>query len=171
MYKIGEYIIYGNDGVCEVENIGVLNIPGMDKQKIYYTLKPVYENGRIFTPIDTSVFMRSLITYEEVQNLIKSIPYIEENKCDEKNSRSLQLYYKNLLQTHECSDLLTLLSGIYDKKAKAINSGKKLGQIDDRFMKAAEGLINDEFSLILGIPREEIGDYIREKIKEYENKQ
>lgn len=170
MYKIGEYIIYGNDGVCKVEDVGVLNISGINKKRIYYTLKPVYENGKIFTPIDTSVFMRSLINYEEVQQLIESIPYIKDKKCNEKNSRLLQIYYKNLLQTHECSDLLTLIAGIYEKKDKAMKSGKKLGQIDNRFMKVAEGLINDEFSVVLGIPREEVADYIKEKIKEYENK-
>lgn len=170
MYKIGEYIIYGNDGVCKVEDVGVLNISGINKKRIYYTLKPVYENGKIFTPIDTSVFMRSLIKYEEVQQLIESIPYIKDKKCNEKNSRLLQIYYKNLLQTHECSDLLTLIAGIYEKKDKAMKSGKKLGQIDNRFMKVAEGLINDEFSVVLGIPREEVADYIKEKIQEYENK-
>ena len=170
MYKIGEYIIYGNDGVCKVEDVGVLNISGINKKRIYYTLKPVYENGKIFTPIDTSVFMRSLINYEEVQQLIESIPYIKDKKCNEKNSRLLQIYYKNLLQTHECSDLLTLIAGIYEKKDKAMKNGKKLGQIDNRFMKVAEGLINDEFSVVLGIPREEVADYIKEKIKEYENK-
>ncbi|MDU1539726.1 MAG: CarD family transcriptional regulator [Paeniclostridium sordellii] len=170
MYKIGEYIIYGNDGVCKVEDVGVLNISGINKKRIYYTLKPVYENGKIFTPIDTSVFMRSLIKYEEVQQLIESIPYIKDKKCNEKNSRLLQIYYKNLLQTHECSDLLTLIAGIYEKKDKAMENGKKLGQIDNRFMKVAEGLINDEFSVVLGIPREEVADYIKEKIKEYENK-
>ena len=170
MYKIGEYIIYGNDGVCKVEDVGVLNISGINKKRIYYTLKPLYENGKIFTPIDTSVFMRSLINYEEVQQLIESIPYIKDKKCNEKNSRLLQIYYKNLLQTHECSDLLTLIAGIYEKKDKAMKSGKKLGQIDNRFMKVAEGLINDEFSVVLGIPREEVADYIKEKIQEYENK-
>ena len=114
--------------------------------------------------------MRSLIKYEEVQQLIESIPYIKDKKCNEKNSRLLQIYYKNLLQTHECSDLLTLIAGIYEKKDKAMENGKKLGQIDNRFMKVAEGLINDEFSVVLGIPREEVADYIKEKIKEYENK-
>ena len=33
MYKIGEYIIYGNDGVCKVEDVGVLNISGINKKE------------------------------------------------------------------------------------------------------------------------------------------
>ncbi|MGX4601238.1 CarD family transcriptional regulator [Faecalimicrobium sp. JNUCC 81] len=164
MYKIGEFIIYGNDGVCEVEDIGTLNISGISKKRDYYTLKPVYENGKIYTPTDTSVFMRAIITYEEVQQLIELIPSMKEMECNEKNSRLLQSHYKKFMETHECVDLLAVISGIYTKKANATTKGKKLGQIDEKFMKIAQGLINDEFSVVLGIPREEVETYIKEKI-------
>ena len=165
MYKIGEFIIYGNDGVCEVEDIGMLNISGISKKKEYYTLRPVYENGRIYTPIDTNVFMRPIITYEEVQQLMEFLPSMKEMECNEKNSRLLESYYKKFMETHECVDLLAVISGIYKKKANATNKGKKLGQIDEKFMRVAQGLINDEFSVVLGIPREEVEAYIKEKIE------
>lgn len=170
MYKIGEFIIYGNNGVCEVMDIGPLNISGINKDKIYYTLKPVYENGNIFAPIDTSMFTRYIITYEEVQQIIERIPSIKEIECSEKNGKLLENYYKQFLQTHDCIDLLSIISSIYDKKDNAMNSGKKLGQIDEKFMKIATGLINDEFSIVLGIPREEVQTYINEKIEAIKNK-
>lgn len=31
MYELGDYIIYGNHGVCKVEDIGSLDIAGIDK--------------------------------------------------------------------------------------------------------------------------------------------
>ncbi|RDY27281.1 hypothetical protein CHL78_009850 [Romboutsia weinsteinii] len=166
MYKIGEFIIYGNNGVCEVIDVGSINISGINKDKIYYTLKQIYENGSIFAPIDTRVFMRGVITYEEAQQLIERIPFIKEVECSEKNGKLLENYYKKFLESHECIDLLSIISSIYDKKDNAINSGKKLGQIDEKFMKIATGLIHDEFSVALGIPREEVQTYINEKIKE-----
>ncbi|EPZ54561.1 carD-like/TRCF domain protein [[Clostridium] sordellii ATCC 9714] len=46
MYKIGDYIIYANDGVCEVEDIGVLNIPGIDKQKFIIHLSQYMKMGK-----------------------------------------------------------------------------------------------------------------------------
>lgn len=171
MYKIGEIIIYGNDGVCEVVDIGTLNITGINKKNKYYTLKPIYENGKIYAPIDTKVFMRPIITYEEVEQLIESIPFMEEAECNEKNSRLLQDYYKKFMQTHECIDLLAVIAGISGKKATAENNGKKLGQIDEKFMRTAKGLINDEFSVALGIPREEVETYIINKVKEIEENQ
>lgn len=165
MYKIGEFIIYGDNGVCEIEDIGVLNFSGISKKKDYYTLKPVYENGKIYTPIDTNVFMRPIVTYEEVQQLMELLPSMKEMECNEKNSRLLQSHYKKFMETHECVDLLAVVSCIYKKKANATNKGKKLGQIDEKFMRVAQGLINDEFSVVLGIPREEVEAYIKEKIE------
>lgn len=167
MYKIGEFIIYGNNGVCEVEDIGGLNISGINKKNTYYTLKPAYENGKIFAPIDTSVFMRALITTEEVHKAIELIPSMKEMECNEKNVRLLQAHYEKYMKTHKCEDLLAVIVSIYKKEA----NGKKLGQIDDRFMKMASALINEEFSVVLGIEREEVENYIKEKVKEFEDKQ
>lgn len=171
MYKIGEFIIYGSNGVCEIKNIGTLNIRGIDKENTYYTLMPIDEKGKIFVPIDTKVFMRNIITCEEAHRLIKLIPSIEEKQCTESSIRLLQDYYQNLLKTHDCMDLLTVISSINDKKTNVKKNGKKLGQIDGKFMKIAEDLINDEFSVALGIPRDEIEEYVENKIKEFKNKQ
>ena len=58
MYNIGELIVYGRSGVCRVENIGYPEIPGIKKDKLYYTLVPLYNKGKIFIPVDTENFMR-----------------------------------------------------------------------------------------------------------------
>ncbi|MDB8801070.1 CarD family transcriptional regulator [Romboutsia sp. 1001216sp1] len=162
MYKIGEFIIYSNCGLCEVEDIGPLNISGINNKKDYYTLKPIYENGKIFTPIDTDIFMRAISTYEEVQQLIEGISSMEEMDCNEKNVNLLQSKYKCFIKNYECVDLLAVILGVYKKKY----NGKKLGQVDEKFMKLAQGLINDEFSIALGISREEVEKYIKEKVRD-----
>lgn len=165
MYQIGEFIVYGNNGVCEVIDIGPINIGGVNKDTKYYTLKPIYESGNIFVPVDTPVFIRNVSTYDEVQELIKSIPEINQIEYDEKNARLLQSHYTKLLESRDCKSLLTILAITENKKSIAIKAGKKFGQIDDKFMKIARGLIDDEFSVALGISKEDVEDYIKEKIE------
>ena len=41
MFKIGDYVAHYKEGVCEVMSIGKLNISCSDKEKEYYTLKPL----------------------------------------------------------------------------------------------------------------------------------
>ena len=42
---------------------------------------------------------------------------------------------------------------------------KKLGQVDTKFMKRAESLINGELSVALGIPQEEVPGYIECRVQ------
>lgn len=36
MFSIGEYVVYGVEGVCRVEEAGKLKVAGLDKNRAYY---------------------------------------------------------------------------------------------------------------------------------------
>jgi CarD family transcriptional regulator len=42
MFAVGDYIIYGSNGVCKVEAVGLLDMSGIPKDRQYYTLQPIY---------------------------------------------------------------------------------------------------------------------------------
>ena len=67
MYEIGEYIVYGNAGVCKVVETVKMPVPGTKDDKLYYTLDPVYDKGcRLFVPVDSQkVKMRPILTKKE----------------------------------------------------------------------------------------------------------
>ena len=49
-YKVGDFVMCGMSGSCKVEEIGPLSFGGPDK--IYYSLKPVYDSrDTIYVPI------------------------------------------------------------------------------------------------------------------------
>ena len=77
MFQIGDKVIYGNDGVCLVEAVGPLPLDGCHRKKAYYTMSPLYGSGRIYAPVETSVFMRPILTREEAEALIRGIPRIQ----------------------------------------------------------------------------------------------
>jgi len=168
MYKAGDLVIYGNHGVCRIESVGEPNISGADKSKLYYTLSPLYHSEKIFTPVDTNVFMRPIITYEEANQLISHIPSIDNNLDDFEDVRSLEAHYKNLLKSHNCSDLLRLIKTIYAKSRIVEKQGKRLGQIEKRFISMAEEQLYGEFAAALNMTKEKIKIYVEEKIKEQE---
>ena len=67
MFRIGDYVAHYKEGVCEVVNIGKIDMGSSDKE--YYTLKPVYDAaGTVYTPVDNKrEQIRQLITKEEAQ--------------------------------------------------------------------------------------------------------
>ncbi|SCH86742.1 CarD-like/TRCF domain [uncultured Clostridium sp.] len=126
MYKIGELVVYSNEGVCKIEEISELNIPGVNKSKKYYILAPMHGNGKVFVPIDTKAFMRAIITYEEIQNSISKVSLIDNFEHDMKNARALEDHYKKLLKSYECIDLLNIMASIDNKKNNLMKNGKNL---------------------------------------------
>lgn len=164
MYKIGEFIVYGNEGVCKVEDISKLNSPITNKMTNYYELKPLHRNGSVFVPVDTSVFMRLAVNTEEIKKIIIEIPEIRDIRYDIKNMRELQTHYKTLLSSHEFIDTFKAMISLNNKNDDLAKTNKKLGQVEAKFLRIAKDLIEDEFSVALGISKKDAETYINENI-------
>ena len=102
MFKIGDYVAHYKEGVCEVVNIGKIDMGSSDKE--YYTLKPVYDaGGTVYTPVDNKRDqIRKLITKEEAENLIKEMPKIDIIGVT--NEKQREGMYKNALLHNQCRE-------------------------------------------------------------------
>ena len=163
MFQIGDLIIYGNNGVCRVDEIGPSKIGGT-KDCLYYTLEPLFGSGTIYTPVETKVFMRPIITKDEAENLIDQIPNIHEDICVNKKISVLKEHYTNSIQSHTCRDLVQIIKEISVKEQRAIQNRQHLGQIDQHFLKQAEDMLYGELSIALSIPKEDVLPYIKKRI-------
>ena len=53
MFEVGDFVVYGSDGVYQVDKVGPLNMSGVSKDKLYYTLVSPYMKGsKIFSAVD-----------------------------------------------------------------------------------------------------------------------
>ncbi|MEA4932916.1 MAG: CarD family transcriptional regulator [Lawsonibacter sp.] len=160
MYQIGALIVYGAEGVCRVEKIGPLGIKGTQQGVDYYTLTPLYRDGKIFTPVDTTVYTRPVMTKEEANALIAQIPDIPTEIYENSNPRLLNEHYQSYLKSYDCVDLIRLIQAICAKERSAADKGRHLGQVDERSMKRAEEMLHGELAAALEIPVEDVKDYI-----------
>ena len=63
MFQKNDYVIYGSNGVCKIQDIGPLDMPGIPKERIYYTLVPYYtKDSQIFTPVDSNKVAKGTLT-------------------------------------------------------------------------------------------------------------
>lgn len=165
MFQKGEFIIYENSGVCRVEDNNVsLDMPSAHKGKLYYKLVPVYGSGTIFIPMDTSVYMRPIITKEQALELISKIPLVQEDTCKDMDFKALEQHYRASIKTHECEDLVQLIKTIFKKKQDMSDNGKKPGRADVQYMKQAESLLHGELAIALGVSIEEVPEVIEKMI-------
>lgn len=168
MYKIGDLIIYGGEGVCRVTDIGKPHISGIDEKVLYYTLEPLYRKQKIYSPVETKIFHRPVISPDEAERLIESIPSIQVSIVENQPAKILTEQYREYFKNHDCRDLLKLVKGVYSKRILTEGKGKKLNQTDEKFMKKAEELLEGEFVVALRLPKESVNEYIEQKVKNIE---
>lgn len=165
MFEIGDYIVYGNVGVCEVVEIGTLDSPLIPEDKLYYTLVPCYTNGsRIFTPIDNEkVVMRSIISKDEALELLEDIDNISSLDITEEKGREAK--YKEVFSTCDCRDLVKLIKTIYERKEQRQAEGKKLTVADEKYIRLAEESLFGELAIPLDVDVEKVKDYVLEQVE------
>ena len=164
MFEVGEYIVYGVKGVCRIEDITHLDISGADRDRLYYVLVPMGKGGRIYAPTDSQkITMRRVITREEADQLIEDIPKIELLWVPDDKQREAK--YKEALNTCDYRAWVSIVKTLYLRKKERSAQGKKVTALDERYMRTAENELYSELSLSLEIPKNEMENYIREKIQ------
>ena len=160
MFEKGDYVIYGNNGICRVQDITTLSISGIDKNRKYYLLKPMYSSGStVYTPVDTAeTLLRPALSREEADSLIRSIPDIPLIPiADEK---TLEKTYKEYMRSNSTRAWVQLIKTIYLRKEKRTMKGYKVTALDSRYFSLAESSLYGELAIALDKPREEVKSYI-----------
>lgn len=166
MFQAGDLVVYGTTGVCRVESIDQPNMTGADRHKKYYRLKPFYQDGVIYTPVDnTKVSIRPVISREDAENLIDLIPGIRTKAYRAPTLQALAQHYQTAFQSHSCQDLVELIMSIYTKQQETTSQNRRLGMVDERFLKQAERLLYGELAVALEIPFDEVQPYISNRVK------
>lgn len=165
MYKIGDYVAHCKEGICEVVNVGKLNMSCSDREKEYYTLKPLYHMGGVlYTPVaNERGQIRDVITAEEARLVVADMSNIEELQIEDEKKRE-DVYKKEMLK-NQCRSWIAVMKTSYLRKMRRISSGKKVINIDDKYLSIAEGFLYGELSVALAMTKEEVKEYVIGSIK------
>lgn len=165
MFEKGAYLVYGNLGVCRVQDIVTRRFEGLDAAHPYYVLEPLYQGGVLYVPADNpKIFLRPVISAEEANRLIDTIPTLQGKAFHSRSAQELSAHYEQALQTHNCRDLIELTVSIYRKKEGLARQNKKFGRVDEHFMRRAEDTLHGELAVALGIPKDAVPDYIARRV-------
>jgi len=165
MFNVNDMIIYGARGVCEIVEITEKDFND-GKEMTYYVLRPAYDNkATIFVPVGNETLtskMRSVLSSDEIYDMIKSMP--DEDTIWIENDNLRKEKYREILAKGSRTDIIKLIKTLYIHEQDRKENGKKLSMSDERFMKAAEKILYDEFAVVLDIEPEEVLSFIHEQI-------
>lgn len=164
MFETGDYVVYGHNGICQVMGVTTMDMPGISKERLYYILCPEgQKEGKIFTPVDNDkMVLRKVMKQEDAEKLIAEIPSIEILEVMDEKRREEQ--YKECIKSCECRELIRIIKTIYLRKQERLSQGKKVTAVDERYLKMAEDNLYSELSILLGVPKNKMVEYISSKL-------
>ena len=161
MLKSGDAVVYKCRGVYKVADIGTLNFSFADRKKRYYTLQSI-ENARdkAYIPTDDERNIRKPVSREEALELIRKLDDIETLGI--KNEKLREQEYKNCISGYQPENWVRVPKTLY-KRTKSRGS---ITSMDKKYQVLLEHALYSEFAFSLGIPKNEIPEFIRGQRKE-----
>jgi len=160
MFSVGDKIIYGENGVCIVEKIAPLEMSGAAKAKLYYSLRPLVGSGTYFTPVESGAFMRPIMSRDEAEAFIDTIPSIEPAICNDNRFNHVDAFYKELFKKHSCEALVSIIKGLHERMSERKTKSSRA----ESTMKRAKDILHGELSAALEMELSQIEAYIEGRI-------
>ncbi len=165
MFSIGDYMVYGINGVCRVQDICASPFDKKDT-RTFYLLKPLgaSEGSVIYTPTDNAqVLMRPLMTKEQAAELIERMPGLEPLEVPmEKMRRDL---YRQAMQSCDPEQYVRLIKTVYRRRMDMIQQHKRLSETDSDFERNAKLSLYHELSVVLEVKFAEVEQYLIDRLE------
>lgn len=150
-YKIGDHVIYGASGSCEIVEIGTLSFAG--PEKVYYSLKPIYDaRSTIYVPVaKEDEIKRKVIVKKEAKDILDAVKDVKPAKyvaskeiCDPiiKSGDNIEI-----------AKLIKLLRNMRKENRKA---HKGLNILEERLLRDAERVFFSEIATAFNMTIEEV---------------
>ena len=164
-FSIGQYVVYGTQGLCTVEDVKTMSLsPSMPVQE-YYVLRQKNNSSVIYVPTYSETGnskIRCVITREKIDEIISGLR--GKNMEWNYNHKERINRFREILSGGINIDMILMIRCIYRQKNELYASKKKLSGSDDDMLRIAERIVREEFAYVLGINENEVSDYIRSRI-------
>ena len=83
-------------------------------------------------------------------------------KPEQPGIRAAKDFYHQVVMRCQCGELAAMVHNVCRKRAWALRHGKKVSQMDERYLKRAEDQLYGELAAVLGLERGGVADLIRQ---------
>ena len=150
MFKIGDRVVYGAQGVCEITDIKEENLTSVLRE--YYIISPVdNEKSVIYVPVDNEKLtsrMKIIPTKSELEKILGDAKKVELEWKENYLERSE--YFQSLINCGEISCMTALFYTLYRKASELNESGKGLKKSDERIYKECTRILGRTVANIMG---------------------
>jgi len=173
MLQIGEAVVYRHH-VCEVVSVR----EAYYNDKDYYELKALFEKSlKLFVAVDEAKppALRPVMTKQEALDLIDSIPNAEDIDAEALAEgtdtptlldRRIKEEYARRLQTFTPDQLLPIMKFAYERSRTRNDEGRNATATDKKYFTLAQNLLCDELAISLDVNRNEVEEFLNNRIEQ-----
>ena len=163
-FTTGDKIIYGGNGVCEIEDIKDISFCRGNAEK-FYVLKQMFvpRSNIIYVPFDNANQVskfKKVISKKEAMAIISRIPIKGVEWIEDRNARKAA--FNEILAGGSREEIVSMISLIESHRDELAKEGKKLNAQDERVLVEALRRINTEFAVALNMMPDEVDKFIRD---------
>ncbi len=165
-YEEGQYVVYGNNGICIVDRIEQMSFTSGEPKEWYYVLSQnKHRATQFFVPLKNETLlskMREPMQKADIEDILMGLSDEDVKWTNDRRARGE--FFKSILQDGVSGKLLSMIICIYEKKRELARRGKKLSVTDTTTLRAAEKLVEEEFAWALGMDPQEVPAFIRKRL-------
>lgn len=177
MFSPGDTVVYRHH-VCQISAIREAYFEDKD----YLELHALFENSlKLFVSMDDAnpPTLRPVMTKKEALVLVDSIADVkgideEALKPDATTptllERRIKEEYDRHLKTFAPEDLIPIMKSVRERTVRREDAGRQITATDKKYFDLAEGLLCDELSVVLNIPRDDVKDFLVERVEKAESR-
>ena len=156
MYKVGDYVMTANNGVCEIKEITTMDSMSSSKGTQFCVLVPVAEKtAKVYIPEDRmDVRCRNVVDADAMKHYIDEIPTIETE--DITSDKDRELMYKSVIQSCDIEKMIAVLKNMNRRRQARLAMGKKNIAMEERYQKIIEKNLFSECAFVLNKSTEEV---------------
>ncbi len=160
MFEVNEYVFYGSEGICRIDDIVDSPFSDVKTDVKYYVLHSTHGgNGTAYIPTEgASALLRPVMTKGDIEALLKdmaSVPFFDE--C---SLKLLKEKYGEAIRSGDPTAWIRVIKTVTDRTVNGRDGGKKVSDAEKSFSETAKRYLFKEIGIVLDISEEEVRKYI-----------
>ena len=164
MFKVGDHVVYGTNGVCLISDVTRSPFDKRDT-RTFYVLKPLSgaSTSLIYTPVDNEqVLMRPLLDRREAEALLEEIdriPCLEIGK-----ERGRRMAYRQAIAAADPKTYIALIKTVDSRRVEFFGTQRRLPDFEIEYDAVARRHLYTELSVVLGRPVKDFDGYMAKSV-------
>lgn len=156
--KKGQYVVYGTNGICLVDDITEMAFPTGGERKTYFLLRPCADAGSvIYIPHDNEALLsrlRPTLTKPQAEELLAGPVQVKIEWIEDRKQRVLAL--REYLAENNPYSLLPLIRCLCHKRDELTAKNKKFSNADREALDSALHSVCNELCFATDLEADEI---------------